>query len=94
MAGIAILSVALFTATGVAALSVDAILLAQVIASRALIEVPATDTIGIQNESSWAGTDEASLRVLTVVLAGLRRQLAFVDICNREFNNLIFGTKA
>lgn len=80
MTSVSVLSVALLTATSVAALSVDAVLLAQMISGRAFVEVPAANTVGIQDETGRTGTDETSFRVLTIILARSRRQLAFVNI--------------
>lgn len=73
MTSIAILIVTLLAATSIAALGIDAVLLAQMIPSRAFVEVSAADAVGVQDEASWAGTDETSFCVLAVVLAGLRR---------------------
>lgn len=45
--GIAVLRVTFLTAASVTALSVDAVLLAQVISSRAFVQISATDAVGI-----------------------------------------------
>lgn len=69
VASVSVLRVTLLAAASVASLSVDAILLAQMIPCRALVQISATDAIGVQDETGRAGTDETSFRVLTIVLA-------------------------
>lgn len=86
MTGVTVLIVTLLATASVAALGINAVLLAQVISSCAFVQISAADTIRIQNETSWTGTGETSFRVLTVVLAGFRCYLAFVYVCNPKFN--------
>lgn len=51
MTRIPLLIVALLAAAGVASRRVNAILLAQVIPGRALVQVPAADAVGVQDET-------------------------------------------
>lgn len=80
MTSVSVLRVTLLATASVASLSVDAILLAQMIPCRAFVQISAADSIGIQNETGWTGTDETSFRVLTIELARLWRYLALVYI--------------
>lgn len=69
MTSVSVLRVTLLAAASVASLSVDAVLLAQMIPCRALVQISTADAIRIQNETGRTGTDETSFRVLTIVLA-------------------------
>lgn len=46
----------------------------------ALVQVPAADTVGIQNEARRTRADEAALGVLAVVFARFWRQFALINI--------------
>lgn len=72
MTSVAILGVALLAAASVASLSIDAILLTQMISGRTFVQISAADAIRIEKEARGTGTREASFCVLAIVLARLR----------------------
>lgn len=57
----------------------------------ALVQVPAADTVGIQNEARRTRADEAALGVLAVVFARFWRQFALINIdaVNAGFISLV-----
>lgn len=73
MARIPLLGVALLTVASIASRCIYAILLTQVISGCAFVQIPAANTVGIQDETRRARTDEAALGVLAIILAGFRR---------------------
>ena len=82
MTRISVLSISISAAAGITALSIDALLLTQMITRSAFVEIATAYAIRIQNKSSWARACETSFGILTIELARLRRQLALVHICN------------
>lgn len=82
MTRVSLLDVTFLTTAGVTSRSVYAILLAQVISSRALVQVPAADAVRIQNETRRTRTDETAFGVLAGVLARSWRQFALVNVCD------------
>lgn len=73
MARIPLLSVALLAVASIASWCIYAILLTQVISGCAFIQIPATSTVGIQDETRRARADETTLSVLAIILARFRR---------------------
>lgn len=86
MASVSILGVSFLAATSVASLSVDAVLLTQMISCCTFIQVPAADPVGIQNETRGTRTNEASFGVLAIVLAWFRYRFALVYVYDLLFN--------
>lgn len=76
------LVVARRTGTAVAALSVDALMLTDVLAGRTLVQVYTAHTVRVQRVAGLARAAEAPLRVLTSVLTRRRLLFTFVYICN------------
>lgn len=69
MARISLLGVALLAIACITSRGVYAILLAQMISGCAFVQISAANTVGIQDETRRARADEATLGVLTIVLA-------------------------
>lgn len=76
------LSVTRLAPTLVRSVGVDAQLLTYVLASSALIQIPASGVVGIQHESGGTATRVTTFQIMTRHFTGWRIEKAFVYVCD------------